>query len=212
MHWQMFVALCFASFNSQELPEQAAQAPSFFVLDLGVAGKLPIPAPLIHDLEFLTDTAQIIRIRGYNKNRDAFFQFVFSPKQTTAAVFAQELKLLELDKERFEVIAQAGVSSSSDYEIYQIGEQPPYSDQLLAKGSRGNALLFFIGSQESFYHFTPLFTSIVEGYSANPMTSDNTKTQLTVPSVVTAILMLVTNIFFIWLGFREIARYSEKEE
>ncbi len=116
MHWQMFVALCF-SFNSQELSQQGLTPSSFFVLELDKAGKLPVPSLLIHDLEYLPAAAQSLRLRGYSKNHDVFFLFVFSPRGNIPQVFSEELEALHLDKEQFETIAQAEESAGRKLEF-----------------------------------------------------------------------------------------------
>ena len=149
MHWQMFVALCF-SFNSQELSQQGLTPSSFFVLELDKAGKLPVPSLLIHDLEYLPAAAQSLRLRGYSKNHDVFFLFVFSPRGNIPQVFSEELEALHLDKEQFETIAQTGDQLNLDYEIYYVGNQDTHSNKLLVKGVKGTALFLLLGKQERF--------------------------------------------------------------
>ena len=202
----LFVLLSYA-----EPPQEPVEEADYFVsLNLRTGGSLPVTSSLTNNLNYLSTRAEHIAIQGHSDDGRTLFRFEFYPTGDKDQIFSQTLSSMGMNPSNYKRVEQGGSQLSPTIEIYRIEERTSYQDHLMAVGNRsesGMVILFFlIGPRDGFYMHTPRFASMVENYRPAPKMLLGSGTAIGAWSVGLSVTLLVVNLFFIWLGFMEIAR------
>ncbi|MDJ0836411.1 MAG: hypothetical protein QNK37_07810 [Acidobacteriota bacterium] len=202
--------LLFATLGYVNPPQDATSEDYYVTLNLRNGGTLPVPATLTTNFEYISTRQDYVAVRGQSIDGRTFFGFEFHSSGDLEQLYAKAIGRLGLNPSNFQRVDQSSGQLSPTIEIFHIEDKSAFPNHLLAIGDRSDSdmvvLFVMVGPRESFYRHTPRFAAMVENYRPDPRVLLGGGRTTSRWSVALLVMLLASNLFFIWLGFSEIAR------
>ena len=197
--------------NATYFQIQNGPSPAVWEIHLKDIGNLPVPNVLYYRMEHLKTAAGVRGIRGYNQENSGFFTFYFVSKPGFLGL-AHLLEEMDLEMNDLEIVAETSEWGRTElaFNIFRVVSNHGLKNYLFAYASElsegGAALFLLVAPESTFYGLTPSFANMIEDFQPLVSPSSRKAETITPAVILLSVLVLTLNIFFLWLGFREIAK------
>ncbi len=203
MPWLVFAA----ALTFSRCPAPFCVAQNETAIQLGDGALLHVPLSLFHRIEFLQKSPSYTVLKGAFEDSPVFFLVIRRNTLPDTFNFQSELKAV-LDVTHLDTKPVKGAGSAEPIELLRIVSEGPYQGFLASYKAQyhpsGLVSFYLIGPGHDFYHASPEFWKMVDGYLPGPRPLEKEDIQPWI--VVAAILTLILNMVIVWLGIKQFAR------